>query len=49
MIMTTSLFSVAVFAIPASMITWGFEAEATYHPRRSYALSITVINYVPMN
>ena len=24
----TAVFSVAVFAIPASMLTWGFEAEA---------------------
>jgi len=27
-IVLTSLFSVALFAIPASMLTWGFEAEA---------------------
>lgn len=28
-ILLTSMFSVAMFAIPASMLTWGFEAEAT--------------------
>jgi hypothetical protein len=27
-ILLTSVFSVAMFAIPASMLTWGFEAEA---------------------
>lgn len=27
-ILMTGIFSVAVFAIPASMLTWGFEAEA---------------------
>lgn len=27
-ILATSVFSVAMFAIPASMLTWGFEAEA---------------------
>ena len=27
-VLMTSLFSVAMFAIPASMLTWGFEAEA---------------------
>lgn len=27
-VLLTSLFSVAMFAIPASMLTWGFEAEA---------------------
>jgi hypothetical protein len=27
-VLTTSVFSVAMFAIPASMLTWGFEAEA---------------------
>lgn len=28
MVMMTAVFSVAVFAIPAGIITWGFEAEA---------------------
>jgi len=28
MVMITAIFSVAVFAIPAGIITWGFEAEA---------------------
>eukprot|EP00808_Paulinella_micropora_P030840 g74996.t1 len=27
-VMTTSVFAVGMFAIPASMLTWGFEAEA---------------------
>ena len=27
-VLLTSVFSVAIFAIPASMLTWGFEAEA---------------------
>ena len=27
-VLLTSVFSVAMFAIPASMLTWGFEAEA---------------------
>jgi len=27
-VLITSIFSVAMFAIPASMLTWGFEAEA---------------------
>ena len=27
-VLLTGMFSVAMFAIPASMLTWGFEAEA---------------------
>jgi len=33
-IVITSIFSVAMFAIPASMITWGFEAEAARLAKR---------------
>merc|ERR1719356_2111445 len=28
-VVVTAIFSVAQFAIPASMLTWGFEAEAS--------------------
>lgn len=34
----TSIVSVAMFAIPASMLTWGFEAEAERMAKRAYAL-----------
>eukprot|EP01052_Picozoa_sp_SAG31_P006311 SAG31_NODE_288_length_18400_cov_55.018851_14_plen_63_part_00 len=27
-IVATAMFSIALFAIPAGMLTWGFEAEA---------------------
>jgi len=41
-VLLTSVFSVAMFAIPASMLTWGFEAEAARmaklaHRRRAQA------------
>lgn len=32
----TSVFSVAMFAIPAGMLTWGFEAEAERLIRRDH-------------
>jgi voltage-gated potassium channel len=34
-ILLTSVFSVAMFAIPASMLTWGFEAEAERMAKRA--------------
>ena len=33
-VLLTSVFSVAMFAIPASMLTWGFEAEAERMAKR---------------
>lgn len=33
-VLLTSVFSVAMFAIPASMLTWGFEAEAARMAKR---------------
>lgn len=38
-VLLTSIFSVAMFAIPASMLTWGFEAEAARMAKRAYELS----------
>lgn len=35
-ILLTSVFSVAMFAIPASMLTWGFEAEAARCAKMSW-------------
>mmetsp|Transcript_312 Transcript_312/g.535 ORF Transcript_312/g.535 Transcript_312/m.535 type:complete len:402 (-) Transcript_312:624-1829(-) len=35
-VLITSIFSVAMFAIPAGMLTWGFEAEAERLIRREY-------------
>jgi len=35
-VMATAVFSVAMFAIPASMLTWGFEAEAERMARVRY-------------
>mmetsp|Transcript_18629 Transcript_18629/g.26962 ORF Transcript_18629/g.26962 Transcript_18629/m.26962 type:complete len:498 (+) Transcript_18629:136-1629(+) len=37
-VLMTSFFSVAMFAIPASMFTWGFEAEAERLAAKSYRL-----------
>lgn len=34
-VILTSIFSVAMFAIPASMLTWGFEAEAARMAKRA--------------
>lgn len=34
-VLITSIFSVAMFAIPASMLTWGFEAEAERMAKQS--------------
>ena len=34
-VLLTSVFSVAMFAIPASMLTWGFEAEAERMAKRA--------------
>jgi voltage-gated potassium channel len=34
-VLLTSVFSVAMFAIPASMLTWGFEAEAARMAKRA--------------
>ena len=34
-VLLTGIFSVAMFAIPASMLTWGFEAEAERLGRRA--------------
>ncbi|CAB9508898.1 potassium voltage-gated channel, KQT-like subfamily, member [Seminavis robusta] len=34
-VLTTGFFSVAMFAIPASMLTWGFEAEAERCARKA--------------
>jgi len=38
-VLLTSIVSVAMFAIPASMITWGFEAEAARMAKRAYRRS----------
>ena len=38
-VLLTSLVSVAMFAIPASMLTWGFEAEAARMAKRAYSKS----------
>lgn len=38
-VLLTSIVSVAMFAIPASMLTWGFEAEAARMAKRAYARS----------
>eukprot|EP00471_Norrisiella_sphaerica_P003958 CAMPEP_0184481982 /NCGR_PEP_ID=MMETSP0113_2-20130426/3573_1 /TAXON_ID=91329 /ORGANISM="Norrisiella sphaerica, Strain BC52" /LENGTH=565 /DNA_ID=CAMNT_0026861481 /DNA_START=277 /DNA_END=1974 /DNA_ORIENTATION=+ len=35
-VVTTAVFSVAMFAIPSSMLTWGFEAEAERMARVRY-------------
>ena len=35
-VLLTSIVSVAMFAIPASMLTWGFEAEAARMAKRAY-------------
>ncbi|GAB5365556.1 hypothetical protein AAMO2058_001068500 [Amorphochlora amoebiformis] len=35
-VMTTAVFSVAMFAIPSSMLTWGFEAEAERMAHKRY-------------
>jgi hypothetical protein len=35
-VLLTGLFSIGMFAIPASMLTWGFEAEAERCARQSY-------------
>eukprot|EP00293_Proteomonas_sulcata_P021515 CAMPEP_0184298028 /NCGR_PEP_ID=MMETSP1049-20130417/8896_1 /TAXON_ID=77928 /ORGANISM="Proteomonas sulcata, Strain CCMP704" /LENGTH=225 /DNA_ID=CAMNT_0026608025 /DNA_START=98 /DNA_END=775 /DNA_ORIENTATION=+ len=37
-IIATAIFSVAMFAIPSSMITWGFEAEAARMARKAKEL-----------
>ncbi|KAJ8907821.1 hypothetical protein NDN08_007925 [Rhodosorus marinus] len=37
-VMMTAIFSVAMFAIPASMLTWGFEAEAERLAKRSHEM-----------
>ena len=34
-VLLTGIFSVAMFAIPASMLTWGFEAEAERRAKRA--------------
>jgi voltage-gated potassium channel len=36
-VLLTSIVSVAMFSIPASMLTWGFEAEAERMAKRAYA------------
>ena len=38
-VLLTSIVSVAMFSIPASMLTWGFEAEASRMAQRSYERS----------
>lgn len=38
-VLLTGLFSIGMFAIPASMLTWGFEAEAHRLAKRSYQLT----------
>jgi hypothetical protein len=38
-VLLTSVFSVAMFAIPASMLTWGFEAEAARCAKRAFQKS----------
>jgi hypothetical protein len=35
-VLLTGIFSIGMFAIPASMLTWGFEAEAHRLAKRSY-------------
>ena len=35
-VILTGLFSIGMFAIPASMLTWGFEAEAERCAKRTY-------------
>ena len=35
-ILMTGIFSIGMFAIPASMLTWGFEAEAQRVAKLSY-------------
>merc|ERR1719436_2324478 len=35
-VVVTAVFAVAQFAIPASMLTWGFEAEAERRMRKQY-------------
>jgi hypothetical protein len=37
-VLLTGVFSIGMFAIPASMLTWGFEAEAERYAKRAYAL-----------
>jgi hypothetical protein len=38
-VLLTGAFSIGMFAIPASMLTWGFEAEAARIARRARQLS----------
>lgn len=38
-ILVTSIVSVAMFSLPASLLTWGFEAEAARMAQRSYERS----------
>lgn len=38
-VLLTSAFSIGMFAIPVSMLTWGFEAEAARCAKRSRILS----------
>jgi len=40
-VLLTGIFSVAMFAIPASMLTWGFEAEAERLGRRAKDRAMT--------
>ena len=40
-ILLTGAFSIGMFAIPASMLTWGFEAEAERCAKRAYARAMT--------
>jgi hypothetical protein len=35
-VLLTGVFSIGMFAIPASMLTWGFEAEAERYAKRAY-------------
>lgn len=37
-VLLTGVFSIGMFAIPASMLTWGFEAEAERYAKRAYTL-----------
>lgn len=39
-VLMTSIVSIAVFAIPGAMFTWGFEAEAERMAKRSHALRV---------
>jgi voltage-gated potassium channel len=39
-VLLTSVFSVAMFAIPASMLTWGFEAEAERMAKQARKLAL---------